>query len=302
MIPDYPNAGDRPPPSPKGSTYGFEGWPLRPGRVAVARVTAAHQLSRTITIRELVHTTSQPSGKRSILFFFPHPDDESHWGSGVALKYHREGARTVLVTLTRGGRGTTGGLCTTEELPALREAELREAARILEFDELEILPYEDKEVVNIPTDEIRRILVARIRRERPSIVVTFDPDGVTAHIDHIALSRFVTDAISAAADPRWYPELGEAYAVPRLLWTPPVLPWDKEAFPPRPGVDFLIDTSACWRERRQALEAHKTQRVVLDKLYLQQPNCEEMLSIDILRQAFGPALANRPVSDVFLGL
>jgi LmbE family N-acetylglucosaminyl deacetylase len=240
--------------------------------------------------------------QRSILFVFPHPDDESHWGSGIALKYHHEGARTVLVTLTRGERGTTGGLCTPKELPAVREQELREAARILKFDELEILSYVDKEVVNIAPDEIRRTLVARIRRERPLIVVTFDPDGLTFHIDHIATSRFVTDAIAAAGDARWYSELGDAYAVPRLLWTPPVLPWDKESFPPRPGVDFLVDTSACWRERRQALEAHKTQHVVLNKLYLQQPNCEEMLSIDILRQAFGPALTRRPLNDVFDGL
>jgi LmbE family N-acetylglucosaminyl deacetylase len=204
--------------------------------------------------------------------------------------------------MTRGSRGTTGGLCTPEELPATRERELREAARILEFDELEILPYEDKEVANIAPDEIRRILVARIRREHPTVVVTFDPDGLTFHIDHIAVSRFVTDAIAAAGDPRWFPEVGQAYAVPRLLWTPPVLPWDTEAFPPRAGVDFLVDTSGCWTERRRALESHKTQRVVLDKLYLQQPNCEEMLSIDILRQAFGPALERRPMSDIFAGL
>jgi LmbE family N-acetylglucosaminyl deacetylase len=239
---------------------------------------------------------------RSILFVFAHPDDERHWGSGVAIRSHDVGARTVLVTLTRGGRGTAGGLCSTEELPGVREQELREAARILKFDALELLPYEDKEVPNIPPDEIRRTLVGLIRRERPSVLVTFDPHGITYHLDHIALSRFVTEAIPAAADPRWYPELGEAYDVPRLLWTPPVMPWDKEAFPPRPGVDFLIDTAPWWRERRQALEAHRTQRATLDKLYLQQPNCEQMLSFDVLRQAFGPAIPHRPADNVFAGL
>ena len=239
---------------------------------------------------------------RSLLFVFAHPDDESHWGSGVAIRYHDEGARTVLVTATRGGRGTTGGLCSTEELTTVREQELREAARILKFDALELLPYDDKEVPNIPTDEIRRTLVRLIRRERPSVLVTFDPHGITLHLDHIALSRFVTEAIPAAADPRWYPELGEPYVVPRLLWTPPVMPWDEGEFPPRPGVDFLIDTAPWWRVRRQALEAHRTQRVTLDKLYLQQPNCEQMLSFDILRQAFGPRLAHRPADDVFEGL
>jgi LmbE family N-acetylglucosaminyl deacetylase len=151
------------------------------------------------------------------------------------------------------------------------------------------------------TGEIRRTLVAIISRVRPSIVVTFDPDGITLHLDHIALSRFVTDAIPAAADPRWFPELGDAYDVPRLLWTPPVLPWDEGDFPPRAGVDFMIDTSACWRERAQALAAHRTQRVTLEKLYLNHPRCEQMLSFDVLRQAW-PSLRQRPSADVFAGI
>ena len=40
------------------------------------------------------------SSGRSVVFVFAHPDDESHWGSGVALRCHDEGARTVLVTAT----------------------------------------------------------------------------------------------------------------------------------------------------------------------------------------------------------
>jgi LmbE family N-acetylglucosaminyl deacetylase len=48
--------------------------------------------------------------------------------------------RTALVTATLGGRGTTGGLCSAEELPRVREQELRDAARVLQFDALEILP------------------------------------------------------------------------------------------------------------------------------------------------------------------
>src|SRR5262245_1643943 len=161
------------------------------------------------------------SASRSILFVFAHPDDESHWGSGVALRCQDEGARTILVTATRGERGTTGGLCTAEELPAVREAELREAARILKFDELKILSYVDKELPAAPPDEIRRTLVAIMRRERPPVVVTFDPNGITLHADHLAISRFVTDALPAAADSRFYPELGEPFSVSRLLWTPP---------------------------------------------------------------------------------
>ena len=239
---------------------------------------------------------------RSILFVFAHPDDESHWGSGIALRSHDEGVRTVLVTATRGGRGTTGGLCTVEELPAVREQELREAARILQFDELELLPYEDKELPNAPHEEIRRTLIAIIRRERPVVVVTFDPNGMTLHADHLAISRFTSDAIAAAADPRWLPELGTPHLVTRLLWTPPVVPWQGGEFPPLPGVDFLVDTARWWKQREQALTAHRTQHVVLDKLYLKRPDVERLLSFDVMRQAWGPPLQTRPADDVFEGI
>ena len=184
----------------------------------------------------------------------------------------------------------------------VREQELRDAARVLRFDSLEILPYEDKELPNAPPDEIRRALVAAIRRERPSIVVTFDPNGLTMHLDHLAISRFTSDAIAAAADPRWLPELGPEHVVMRLLWTAPVMPWDEGDFAPRPGVDFLVDTSKWWRQRAEALSAHRTQRATLDKLYLKQPNVEHLLSFDVLRQAWGPALDRRPADDVFAGL
>lgn len=245
--------------------------------------------------------TTRPTS-RSLLFVFAHPDDESHWGSGVAIRSHDEGARTVLVTATRGERGTTGAVCTVDELPRVREAELREAARLLKFDELEILSYRDKELPGAPPDEIRHTLVGVVRRARPSIVVTFDPNGITLHADHLAISRFVSDALPAAADPRFSPELGEPWQVPRLLWTPPVLPWDEGAFPPRPGVDFLIDTADWWKDRAAALRAHRTQRVTLEKLYLDHPNCRQMLSVDVLRQAWGPPLSARPTADVFEGI
>jgi LmbE family N-acetylglucosaminyl deacetylase len=240
--------------------------------------------------------------RKSILFVFAHPDDESHWSSGIALRCHAEGGRTVLVTATRGGRGTTGGLCTVEELPAVRERELREAARILKFDDLILLPYEDKEVSNVQHEEIRRTLVEIIRRERPQIVVTFDPNGMTLHADHLAISRFTSDAIAAATDPRWLPELGAPHAVTRLLWTPPVVPWQGGEFSPLGGVDFLVDTARWWRERAQALEAHKTQHVVLDKLYLKHRDVEQFLSFDVLRQGWGPPLRQRPADDVFAGI
>src|SRR5262245_39737386 len=163
-----------------------------------------------------------------ILFSFAHPDDESFSGAGTAMKYAAEGVRSVLVTATRGERGKPGEppLCSPEELPAWRERELREAGAIIGFDELHILDYRDRELPDAPPAEIRRSLVGLLRRVQPQIVVTFDPNGFNVHPDHVAISRYTSDAIAAAADRRWDPEAGEPHVVSRLVWTPLFPPWE----------------------------------------------------------------------------
>lgn len=242
-----------------------------------------------------------------LLFCFAHPDDESFSGAGTAMKYAAAGARTVIVTATRGERGKTGNppVCAPDDIAACRERELYEAAAIIGFDEVHLLEYRDRDLMNAPAAEIRRALVAIVRRVRPTVVLTFDPSGVNTHPDHIAISRFTTDAVTAAADPRWFPDLGPAHAVARLLWTPPMMPWESakiERIDDMPGADFVIDVSA-WRERRVgALRAHRTQHLSIDKHFFNQPDPDRILAREIWRQGFGPPLARRPATDIFEGI
>jgi N-acetylglucosamine malate deacetylase 2 len=239
----------------------------------------------------------------SLLFTFAHPDDESFWGSGIAMKYAEAGARIVLVTATRGERGTTGDppLCAIADLGACREQELREAARIIGFHELHVLDYRDLELSDAPIDEIRRALVTLVRRLRPAAVFTIDPEGGNRHPDHVAISRFTTDALTAASDPRWYPDLGAAFAVPRLLWTAPLAPWETVAagrIEDRPGVDFAIDVSK-WRDRRAAaLRAHRTQHAGIDRLFFDGRETDRILGLELWRQAWGPPLDERPGREI----
>jgi LmbE family N-acetylglucosaminyl deacetylase len=136
-----------------------------------------------------------------ILFSFAHPDDESFAGAGTAMKYAAAGARVVLVTATRGERGKAGNppLCAPAELGAWRERELRTAAEIIGFDELQFLDYHDRDLAEAPPDQVRQSLVTLIRRLRPSVVASFDPNGFNVHPDHVAISRFTTDAVAADA-------------------------------------------------------------------------------------------------------
>jgi LmbE family N-acetylglucosaminyl deacetylase len=200
-----------------------------------------------------------------------HPDDESFFAAGTIARLVADGVRVGLICATRGERGATCDLCAVDELPRVREAELREAAGILGIHELEFLPYQDQQLANAPIDEVRRSVVRIIRRLRPQTVFTFDPDGANQHTDHIAISRFAMDGIAAAADARWYPGEGEAWQVERVLWPSTVRVWELNEKSDGPGVDFLIDIQEFRKVKESALRAHRTQWRGLSKLFLANP-------------------------------
>jgi LmbE family N-acetylglucosaminyl deacetylase len=242
-----------------------------------------------------------------ILLIFAHPDDETFSTGGLSRRYADAGAEIALVTATRGDAGSTGDppICDRDELPARREAELREAADILGIGSVQLLGYRDKHLVEAPPDEIREALVGFVRAHRPQVVITFDPNGANAHSDHIAIARFVMDAVPAAADSRWYPERGGAHQVERLLWTSPILPWNApktDDLDREPGIDFVLDVSAYAQVKAQALRAHRTQQVSINRCFFSHPKVDRILSIETFRQGWGPPLRSVPAHDIFDGL
>lgn len=245
--------------------------------------------------------------KRSILFIFAHPDDEAFTCAGTACRYAAEGVRLALVTATRGERGKCGEppVCTKEELPVVREDELRRAADIIGIPDLHILNYKDRELSDAPIEEMRRSLVPIIRTVRLSIVITFDPHGLNLHPDHIAISRFTSDAVSAAADARWFPDAGAAHAVERLLWTTPkpVNEMAVAADPQtEPGVDYILDVSGWWQQKADALRAQRTQHEAINKIFFNIADAQTVLSMEVYRQAWIPRSKRLPHNDLFAEL
>ena len=242
-----------------------------------------------------------------ILLSFSHPDDESFGVAGLSRRYADAGAEVALVTATRGDAGRAGDppLCSREELPACREAELRRAAEILGIAPVHVLDYHDKHVADAPVDRVRAELVGLIRLHRPHLVITFDPEGVNGHPDHIATARFTMDAVTAAADSRWYPDSGAPHRVQRLLWTAPLLPWEAVHSPnlrDEPGVDFLLDISPYRHTKAEALHAHRTQHISITRCFFSKPDVDRILSVEVFRQAWGPAVERAPADDVLTGL
>ncbi len=244
---------------------------------------------------------------QSLLLIFAHPDDESVFAGGIASRYGDAGARVSLCTATLGERGKLGAppRCAADDLGRTRQAELVDAAKVIGVSTLRVLGYPDRGLQHAPGETIRLQLVEVIRATRPQVVITFEPNGSNLHPDHIAISRFTSDAIAAAADSRWFPDLSRPHQVSRLLWTLPVRPWDvlRRGDPAGvAGADFVIDVAA-WKDRKAAaLRAHRTQHANLDRILLSKTDVDRLLSVELFRQAWGPPTTARPAGDLFEGL
>lgn len=135
-----------------------------------------------------------------------HPDDESLAMGGILAKYNALGVQTYLVMATRGERGWFGPAADypgPHTLGRLREAELRAAAQVLGLREIAFLDYQDGELDRADHAEAIAKIVTHLRRVRPDVVVTFDPNGMYGHPDHIAISQLTTTAVMVAADPTY---------------------------------------------------------------------------------------------------
>ena len=252
-----------------------------------------------LTRRGLLHDPACENGTvAGLLFLLAHPDDETFIAGGTIARYAAAGVEIGVLCATRGDRGKTGDICSRDDLPRVREAELRAAAQILGIRHLEILSYEDRMLASAPPEEIRRAMVAALRRQRPRIAITFDPNGMNLHPDHIAISRFASDAVAAAADPRWYPEAGQPYTVERMLWCAPGRVFDLgaiENLAGRAGIDFLIDISPYRDQKNAALRAHRTQYPGLKNLFRD----DTTTAVEAFRVAWGPRPRAIPAADLF---
>lgn len=156
---------------------------------------------------------------RCLLAVVAHPDDETFGCGGLLAKCAAEEVRVVLICATRGeaGKISDPSLATPENLAQVREGELRAACDILGVQELHILRYRDSGMEGAPenghpealcradNDEVVREIVGIIRRNRPQVMLTFDPNGGYGHPDHIAIHDAAREAFHAAGDPDRYP-------------------------------------------------------------------------------------------------
>ena len=201
-----------------------------------------------------VRATSNPGSPR-LLCVAAHPDDESMAMGGTLARYAAEGVETYVLTATRGERGRyrdNSDHPGPEALGRIREAELRAAARELGVRKVRLLDYVDGELDKAEPEEASERIAAYIREVRPDVVITFGPEGLYGHPDHIAISQLTTAAVLRAASPAWESDFPRPHRVSKLYY----LAWSERALDAFEAaykkvtstVDGLVRGATPWRD------------------------------------------------------
>ncbi len=137
-----------------------------------------------------------------VLAVFAHPDDESLLAGGTLAACAAAGLEVVLVCATRGEQGPIADpdTATRQTLGSVREAELRAAAHALGVSAVECLDYPDGGLAWVGPAEIVAEIAQSVRCWRPGLVITFGPEGLYWHPDHIAVHGYTMAALDTLAD------------------------------------------------------------------------------------------------------
>lgn len=157
----------------------------------------------------------------SLMAILAHPDDETLGFGGALARYAAEGVRVSVVTATRGEHGWAGPAGSypgPDAVADLRRRELRAATAALGVHNLYPLTYEDGTLDRAAPAPIATAIAAIIRRERPQVLLTFDPYGDYGHPDHIAISRLTIAAALLAASPEAKPADGPGHRVSKIYY------------------------------------------------------------------------------------
>jgi LmbE family N-acetylglucosaminyl deacetylase len=190
---------------------------------------------------------------KKLLALFAHPDDESFGPGGSIATWAQAGVEIEVMCATKGEEGTPDENQVTAQI---RSKELEEAAKILGVKKVEFLGFKDGQIGNLAMIQLQEIFAKKIQEYQPDALLTFNLNGVSGHIDHIAVALAATKAFQDTKIPEkiyYYSNLKTFTDTMSdyFIYFPQGIT-DSQA-------DEILDVTPVWDKRVQAMHCHKSQ-------------------------------------------
>jgi LmbE family N-acetylglucosaminyl deacetylase len=261
------------------------------------------------------------SVRRTLAAVVAHPDDDAYGiASIVALHADDPSLRFVLIHATDGEAGSIaeGSGATRENLGSVRREEDRRAWVALGRvpDRHEWFGYPDGGLAEVPRGDLVERIARIFSEERPDVVMTFGPDGITGHPDHVAISDATTEAFGRFAGDGSSGFRRLTYgAIPlstidRINRKRTVLglePWNPESIyhmrgVPDEEIGIVIDTSSVAQRVRAAMQEHRTQWADMNPQGVPEEDLIKSVSRESQVIAWPSERPTTILTDVFEGL
>ncbi len=214
-----------------------------------------------------------PGAPKTVLAVWAHPDDEITSAGMLARLAKEEGARVVLVYMSK-GEAAKGLGYTADQLAKLRPPEAQAAGRALGAARVVVLDYPDGGLTDVDATAAQAAIRRIIDEEKPSIVISFDEKvGFYGHPDHAQTGRWVRAVVDDGASEPDFPvkRLYQATLPTSMIELALKLvdafrtryPKDPAQGLPAPDLAIRIPSQAA--SKRAVLDAHTTQvKIIAD--------------------------------------
>ena len=196
-----------------------------------------------------------PAPGERVLVITAHPDDVDYGLAGTVALLTAHGVDVTYCIATDGNQGGSDESISRDEMARIRRAEQIAAASVVGVRDVHFLGVPDGQVV--ADLELRKKMVAEIRRVRPNVVVAQSPERIweriyASHPDHLATGEAVAQAI--------YPDARNPFAFPDLLEAG-LKPWTVEQLwlTTNPSPNSFVDVTSTLDQKLAALACHVSQ-------------------------------------------
>lgn len=195
--------------------------------------------------------------RKTVVAVFAHPDDEALGPAGTLAKFSKT-HDIHLLCVTDGQAGKNSLKNTARELSKIRKQELFESAKILGIKKIHCLGFVDGTLSNNLYHEVAKKIKKKLLQLKPEFVITFEPHGISGHIDHIAVTFITTYVVKQLLF------IKNLYYYCLTLKEREMMPENYFVYFPdgykKNEIDWEVDITDVWDTKLKAMNAHASQK------------------------------------------